>query len=83
MSKPVAWSNRPLRTCRTMHDCCICGTEIRRGHSYRDGGYDRRAHEHCAERKDRAVADNEEFERIFADECAAIIRETMEASDGE
>jgi len=38
----------PLRMCRTMHVCCLCAHAIRKGYSYYDGGYGRRAHVHCA-----------------------------------
>ncbi len=38
---------KPLRQCRTLHCCALCGLEIRVGDEYRDGGYGRRAHEFC------------------------------------
>ena len=38
----------PLRECHSMHDCCICHRTILNGQMYFDGGYGKRAHEHCA-----------------------------------
>jgi len=37
----------PVRTCRSLHSCVLCGKEITLGERYHDGGYGRRAHEDC------------------------------------
>jgi hypothetical protein len=37
----------PVRTCRTLHYCCLCGKDITYGNNYRDGGRDHRAHVTC------------------------------------
>lgn len=39
-----------LRTCQSLHECCVCGEDITLGQRYRDGGYRRRAHESCADK---------------------------------
>jgi hypothetical protein len=39
----------PLRTCRTLHHCCLCDKPIMFGEQYRDCGYRRRAHQTCFE----------------------------------
>ena len=49
MSNPIDWSKYPVRTCRTIHQCAICGTDITCGDTYRDGGFGIRAHTHCAD----------------------------------
>ncbi len=38
---------KPVRTCRTLHHCEMCGHDITDGQQYRDGGVDKRAHEDC------------------------------------
>jgi hypothetical protein len=38
-----------VRTCMSMHRCCVCLATIKLGESYHDGGWPRRAHEACAE----------------------------------
>lgn len=43
----LSWDKYPLRTCRSLHACEICGKDITLGERYRDGGYRRRAHETC------------------------------------
>jgi len=50
-----------IRTCQTMHECCLCKETIRCGQNYRDGGYGRRAHVECAdnnmiEKKEKVIA---------------------------
>jgi len=40
-------SKKPRRTCRTMHECCICHENIQYGYEYYDGGYGNRAHVSC------------------------------------
>lgn len=35
----------PIRFCRTMHECAVCGQTITLGQRYYDGGYGRRVHE--------------------------------------
>lgn len=37
----------PVRTCRTMHECCLCDVPIRHGDGYRDAGVMIRAHLSC------------------------------------
>jgi hypothetical protein len=38
---------KPVRTCQSLHSCCMCECEIRLGDKYRDGGIRKRAHEDC------------------------------------
>lgn len=38
----------PLRTCQTLHECCLCNLHIMFGQKYYDGGIRRRAHVQCA-----------------------------------
>lgn len=40
-------SEAPLRTCRSLHSCCLCKKDITLGDQYRDRGYGRRAHLDC------------------------------------
>lgn len=47
------WWKYPKRTCRTMHDCCICKNTISYGEQYYDGGYSRRAHVICPSAKSK------------------------------
>lgn len=42
---------KKLRTCRTLQFCCICKKDIRLGEQYYDGGYNKRAHKLCVEKK--------------------------------
>lgn len=37
----------PVRTCRSLHHCEICGRDIVLGEQYHDGGYGRRIHVRC------------------------------------
>lgn len=39
--------HRTVRTCQSLHMCVLCGTSIRLGERYYDGGYNHRAHETC------------------------------------
>lgn len=48
-TRPVNWYKYPIRTCRWMNTCKICGKGISNGELYRDGGYNRRAHEICCD----------------------------------
>jgi len=41
---------RRVRTCYSMHECCVCGKKITYGQRYCDGGYKYRAHVECAMR---------------------------------
>ena len=43
----AAIARKPIRTCLTMHSCCICDVTIALGQEYHDGGYGRRAHVAC------------------------------------
>ena len=40
----IDWFKYPERTCRSLHECRVCGGGIVAGQKYRDGGYGRRAH---------------------------------------
>jgi hypothetical protein len=44
----------PVRECRSLHFCCICGKDITLGQLYHDGGYGRRCHVDCADTGARA-----------------------------
>jgi len=37
-------SKYKIRTCQTMHECCVCHGKISLGQRYYDGGCNRRAH---------------------------------------
>ena len=37
----------PVRTCRSLHSCVLCGKDITDGQQYRDRGFAARAHEDC------------------------------------
>lgn len=39
---------KPIRFCRTMHHCELCGEKIMAGETYFDGGHGARAHTGCA-----------------------------------
>jgi hypothetical protein len=49
----------PIRTCRTMHLCCICKNNIMNSQKYYDGGYHRRAHLNCVNKKQGENNDND------------------------
>ena len=36
-----------IRTCRSLHSCVLCETDITYGETYRDKGYAARAHDDC------------------------------------
>ena len=38
---------KPIRLCRSVHGCCVCGKDVVFGEQYYDGGYDKRAHKNC------------------------------------
>lgn len=40
-------SAAPLRTCRSLHHCCLCEKDITLDQMYRDRGYGKRAHLPC------------------------------------
>lgn len=40
-----------VRKCYTLHECCLCQSNILNGEAYFDGGYGRRAHAKCADPK--------------------------------
>ena len=42
-------ASKPVRTCYTMHDCCLCPVIIVSGRKYHDGGYGKRAHIECVQ----------------------------------
>lgn len=54
LAKP--YGTLPIRTCRSLHHCCICGNDITLGQRYHDGGYGRRGHVACAELWDTTVS---------------------------
>jgi hypothetical protein len=39
--------NKPVRECKTLHECCLCLQRIQWGQHYHDGGYGKRAHVFC------------------------------------
>ncbi len=41
------WMSYRERTCYSLHECALCGSLIRLGERYKDGGYGRRAHDDC------------------------------------
>jgi hypothetical protein len=45
------YSHYRLRTCYSLHSCNVCEEDIRMGQRYFDGGFRKRAHEHCVERR--------------------------------
>ncbi len=45
------YKKHKLRTCRTLQYCFICKEDIKCGEQYYDGGYNKRAHKQCAEKK--------------------------------
>ena len=47
--KSIDWFKFPLRNCKSLHECGICGLKITFGEDYYDGGYGKRAHSRCAE----------------------------------
>lgn len=47
MRSPINYAKYPVRTCRTLCQCQLCGKDITYGNSYHDGGYGRRAHVLC------------------------------------
>ncbi len=44
-------SKYPVRTCRTMHECCLCVKGIKCGEIYHDGRRGKRAHPECIYRE--------------------------------
>lgn len=78
MNKLKDWSEYPMRTCRTLHECGICGDSIRCGENYFDGGYGRRAHERCVEEK------RKQSEPVFrhCNVCGRELKETPEFEMG-
>lgn len=51
MARPINWLSYPVRECRTLHTCRLCGEHITLGQEYRDGGYPRRAHLACIDKE--------------------------------
>lgn len=43
----LTWGDYPIRTCRTMHACTLCGQVIKAGECYYDGNIGRRTHVKC------------------------------------
>jgi hypothetical protein len=48
----LKWGSYPVRLCRTLRSCEVCGRDITLGMRYRDGGYGRRAHVVCVPDED-------------------------------
>jgi hypothetical protein len=59
--KPIGerLSKYPVRLCRTMHHCILCGERIDAGDRYHDGGYSHRAHVTCVEAQVRAAREEQ------------------------
>lgn len=49
VAKPI-WKYA-VKTCRTLHECFLCGKDIIYGQDYHDGGWNKRAHVTCARLK--------------------------------
>ena len=45
----LLWGRYPIRFCRTLNHCELCGQDITIGQPYYDGGYSRRGHKGCVE----------------------------------
>src|SRR6266853_6571068 len=54
-NKPIDYGKYPVRTCRSLHHCEICGRDITHGNSYHDGGPGKRVHVLCE--KERRLAE--------------------------
>jgi hypothetical protein len=50
MKATTSFDKYPIRVCRSLLDCELCGQPITMGQYYYDGKYGRRAHEICVER---------------------------------
>lgn len=48
----IDWGKYPKRKCHTLHECRLCGEDIKLGDEYRDGGHGRRAHVWCVSASD-------------------------------
>jgi len=46
-AEPIDYGKYPVRTCRSLHHCEICGKDITHGNSYHDGRPGKRAHVLC------------------------------------
>lgn len=46
----------PMRTCQSMHACCLCSDSIMLGQQYRDKGLKARAHLYCITNKREEIA---------------------------
>lgn len=60
------WIDRPLRTCRSLHHCAVCGKDITIGQRYFDGGYNKRAHESCVDVEAEKAAHAKEQQALGA-----------------
>jgi hypothetical protein len=49
--EPIDYGKYPVRTCRTLQHCELCGRDITHGNSYHDGGPGKRAHVLCVKQK--------------------------------
>lgn len=79
----VSLSEAPLRTCRYLNECCLCGEPITDGQKYRDRGYSRRAHLHCVTQRANGLADAINKYALGADEIIdrAIANALKSAND--
>ncbi len=55
----INFTRYPIRTCRWLNECALCGKAITDGQKYRDGGYGRRAHIECADLSELEAAELE------------------------
>jgi hypothetical protein len=53
-----SWSEYPVKTCKSLHHCKLCGRDITYNQRYHDGGYSHRAHVTCVEAINGAPDEN-------------------------
>ncbi|MCK4240845.1 MAG: hypothetical protein KAX30_04420 [Candidatus Atribacteria bacterium] len=68
MTKNWGWKKKELyefriRTCYSLHHCCVCHKPITLGQDYHDGGNARRCHVKCAPPKKSVEPRNQKGER--------------------
>jgi recombinational DNA repair protein (RecF pathway) len=75
----VKLQSKPLRTCLSMHECCVCKEKIKYGESYYDGGIRKRAHERCMINPIELNATQESLVKLWAsDDRLWTTQETVE-----
>ena len=57
-SAELSWGKYRIRTCRSMHECQLCGNTINMRQRYHDGGGARRAHVACVNAMEPSDAGN-------------------------